>query len=660
VTRYGYDAAGYLKSRTDPDGHTWAYGYDGDGRVVKATSPLGESVTYGYDGDGNQTRLTDARGLTTTTGYDADNRPVQITYSDSTSAVSYSYDADGRVTSVSDADGTRALRYDGDGELTSAGGFSYAYDAGGNITSRTYPDGTVVAYTYTPGGQIASVSQGSSKTSYTYDTAGNLATAVQPDTVTQAFTYDGAGRLVKISDTAGSATLDSYALTLNPDGQPAAVAATVDGKAQPAVSYGYDAAGRLAAAGGTSYMYDPAGNLTSAVTGTTTTRYSYKAGEELTTSVTGSATTAYSYDADGEQTSAGSTTYGYNAAGELTLADTTAGKAAYSYDAGGDLTSATTRSGVLYSATYTSWDINNPLPAAAEVSTAGSASPPADYAYGADGLLASVATSGGTFSPVTDWLGSVTGLVSSSGTQQTKTTYGPYGTAATTSLVAGAPSSSIGYAGSYTLPYSGGLDDMRARDYNPATGSFLTLDPMLAVTGQPYAYASDVPGYYTDPSGRIFGIDNLIAGGIGALAGAGGVLFNELLYGKKVKWSTVAIAAACGFTFGALADECGPICAGAASGFVTDGLTQIVNHHGFSGFNLSELARETAQGAATGTIDEFLGNGGGKHAAEDTAALVSKYAIPDFLVGATDPAAITANPLGALCALMDNPGDGGP
>jgi hypothetical protein len=63
--------------------------------------------------------------------------------------------------------------------------------------------------------------------------------------------------------------------------------------------------------------------------------------------------------------------------------------------------------------------------------------------------------------------------------------------------------------------------------------------------------------------------------------------------------------------------------------------------------------------AATGTIDEFLGNGGGKHAAEDTAALISKYNIPDLLVGTTDPAAAIANPLGALCALMDNPGDSG-
>jgi RHS repeat-associated protein len=680
VTRYGYDPAGYLTSRTDPDGHVWTYGYDGDGRVVKSTDPLGKPVSYAYDGDGNQVKLTDARGQTTTTGYDADGRPVTITYSDGTPTVSYGYDAGSRVTSVTDASGTRALKYDADGELTSAGGFSYGYDADGNVTSRTYPDKTAVTYTYTAGEQIASVSQGSSKTSYTYDPAGNLAKAVQPDKVTQTFTYNDAGRLTKLSAATSTATLDSYGLTLNADGLPTAVAVTLDGTAQPAQSYTYDAAGRLASGSGTSYAYDAAGNLVSATTGTVATTYSHNTDDELTKAVTGSTTTTYGYNADGDRNSAGAAAFTYNAAGELTSRSTTAGKVTYSYDASGDPITAsengTTRS--------TSWDINNPLPVAAEETipsgsptdatarTPGGAAPrspaaPAatgttstvDYAYGADGLLASLTVPAGTYDPVTDWLGSITGLVSSAGTQATKTSYGPYGAATTTSLVTGAPTSSIGYAGSYILPGSGGLDSMGARDYDPSTGAFQSPDPMLAVSGQPYAYASDVPDFYADPSGRLFGIDNLIAGGLGALAGAGGVLFNELLYGKHVKWSSIGIAAVSGFVFGAVADECGTICAGAASGFVTDGLTQIVNHQGFSDFNFQELAAETAQGAAVGTIDEFLGNGGGKHAAEDTASLVSKYALPDFLVGATDPAAIAANPLGALCAIMDSPGDSG-
>ena len=171
------------------------------------------------------------------TAYDGDNRPLRITYSDGTPAVSYGYDASGDVTSLTDSTGTRALTYDAGGELTSAGGFTYAYNADGDITSRTYPDKTVVAYTYTPDELVASVSQGSSRTTYSYDAAGDLATATQPDKVTQTLTYDDAARLTKISDATSSATLDSYGLTLNADGEPTAVAVTLDGAAQPVQSF---------------------------------------------------------------------------------------------------------------------------------------------------------------------------------------------------------------------------------------------------------------------------------------------------------------------------------------------------------------------------------------------------------------------------------------
>jgi RHS repeat-associated protein len=107
----------------------------------------------------------------------------------------------------------------------------------------------------------------------------------------------------------------------------------------------------------------------------------------------------------------------------------------------------------------------------------------------------------GTYSPVIDWLGSVSGLVSSAGTQVSSTTYNPYGTPSTTSLTATPPVSSIGYAGSYTLPGGSGLDDMRARDYSPAIGAFTATDPALPLTGHPYAYAQDDPVHETDPSG---------------------------------------------------------------------------------------------------------------------------------------------------------------
>jgi RHS repeat-associated protein len=43
---------------------------------------------------------------------------------------------------------------------------------------------------------------------------------------------------------------------------------------------------------------------------------------------------------------------------------------------------------------------------------------------------------------------------------------------------------------------------MRARWYDPSTGQFLSVDPDVAKTQQPYSYANDNPIDNTDPTGR--------------------------------------------------------------------------------------------------------------------------------------------------------------
>jgi RHS repeat-associated protein len=247
----------------------------------------------------------------------------------------------------------------------------------------------------------------------------------------------------------------------------------------------------------TAWTYDQAGNMLTAEADGLTTTSSYNADEELTQAVTGSTTTTYGYDADGDQTTAGADTFAYNGAGEMSKAVTPAGTFSYGYDASGDLAT-TSLGGTLIQGT--TWDVNNPLPQAAEETSPVGATT-ADYAYGPAGTLASMTTPAGTYYAVTNWIGSVTGLVSSAGTQASATSYSPYGTASLTTLAAGTPVSSIAYAGSYTQPGGTGLDDMTARDYDPATGAFASVDPALAVTGQPYAYAAGAPTYLTDPSG---------------------------------------------------------------------------------------------------------------------------------------------------------------
>lgn len=50
---------------------------------------------------------------------------------------------------------------------------------------------------------------------------------------------------------------------------------------------------------------------------------------------------------------------------------------------------------------------------------------------------------------------------------------------------------------------------LRARYYDPSTGQFLSRDPAVAATRQPYAYTNDNPLNGTDPTG----LENLTAGG---------------------------------------------------------------------------------------------------------------------------------------------------
>lgn len=453
----------------------------------------------------------------TTTSYDADSHPVGITYSDATPTVSYGYDPNGDIASITDATGTRALSYDADGDLTKeagpgTGSFSYSYNSDGYITSRTYPDGTKLSYTYNTAGQVASMtdaSDGSAKTTYTYGAAGQLTSTVMPDGVTETRGYDDAGHLTSITDTNASTTLDAYSLTLNADGQPSTAATTQDGTTQPPWYYTYDADGRLAsacqtstapstcstAAGGeeTAWTYDTAGNrLTKTFSGSETS-YTYNAAEQLTTAVTGTSTVSYGYDSDGNLTTAGTDTYAYNGASQLDKAVTSAGTDTYTYDASGNL-SATSHNGTLQQTTL--WDLSNPLPQVAEQTSPAGATT-ADLVYNPNGALATMTTSAGTYQATTNWLGSVTGLVNSSGAQVSSATYAPYGAATAT----GTPVSPIGFAGSYALPGSDGLQDMNARDYKPATATFASVDPLLNITGQPYAYANDSPAYETDPTG---------------------------------------------------------------------------------------------------------------------------------------------------------------
>ena len=85
----------------------------------------------------------------------------------------------------------------------------------------------------------------------------------------------------------------------------------------------------------------------------------------------------------------------------------------------------------------------------------------------------------------------------------------------------GSADSAIGFTGNWTDAATG-LVYLRARDYDPSTGQFLTVDPLVDETRYPYAYVANNPLVFTDPTGLDFWGDagaNLLAFGAGVLNG---------------------------------------------------------------------------------------------------------------------------------------------
>jgi RHS repeat-associated protein len=158
---YGYNAGGYLTSKTTTGlagASASTYGYDRAGRLTSWTSGT-TTVSYAYDGAGNRTQA----GSTTYT-YDARD---QLT-GDGTS--SYAYAADGDLTSVTGPSGTTASTSDAYGQQGAQGTQASTYDALGRDTALTAGSAvTALAYEGTSG-----LLAGDGASSYTYTPGGTL------------------------------------------------------------------------------------------------------------------------------------------------------------------------------------------------------------------------------------------------------------------------------------------------------------------------------------------------------------------------------------------------------------------------------------------------------------------------------------------------------
>jgi RHS repeat-associated protein len=558
-TTYAYDSAGEQVSVTTP---------------ATAAAPSGATTTETYDAAGNTLTRADPNGVTTTWTYTPLSLAATVSYSGgSAHSVSYGYDANGSKVSMSDATGSSSYSYDPFGELTSttngAGQVTgYGYNGDGQPLTITYPlpsaatwaSTRTVSYTYDNAGQLTGVTDFNGQQIGIASTADGSPNSVTlgstGDTLTATYSAADAASAIALKNGGGS-TLQSFSYSDSPAGTILSETDTPSSALSPA-TYTYDAQGRVTSmtpgsGSAHSYGFDASSNLTALPAGGTG---SYDKNGELTSATLSGTTTSYSYNADGEQLSAaqgGSTTASGTWNGAAQLA---------SYDnAAGDMTAATyDGDGLRATATYGAstqdfvWNDVSTLPQVlmdsgnAYIYTGGTA--PAEQV--------NLATGSATYL-VTDSLGSVRGMVNSSGTLTAATSYDAWGNPETTGGLS--LSTPFGYAGGYTDVT--GLVYLINRYYDPANGQFTSVDPALAQTTQPYTYANANPVTNIDPDGRcwwgwkcwkstlvniaVYGAFTLIAGGVTVACAAitGGVCTGWGYYTFNAAMGGAAAVLAC-------------------------------------------------------------------------------------------------------------------
>jgi RHS repeat-associated protein len=315
------------------------------------------------------------------------------------------------------------------------------------------------------------------------------------------FVYDSLGQLLKVVSTVDSScstVFDSLALAFKYTCSHQESSVTTDSASYdntgnrlfPGATYDTLTGQLLTGPSGVSYTYDPDGNLV--------TRTHNGVTDSLFWSATGLLDSVASGGSSGLRHQ-----YEYNSFGQLVRRQTSVGGGAYSVDR------------------YFLWDGQHLL---AELAYPGT-SRIAQYVYdgGMDRPFALVTDSGGTskvryFYP--DWMeGNLTGIMKDSTTLEQYTQYTAWGQIQARPINTLADTNRLGWKG---LVYEGDstrLYYVRNRWYDPATGRFVSMDP-LGITGgwNLYAFARNDPINGSDPSG-LFGFGSIFGLVVDAISG---------------------------------------------------------------------------------------------------------------------------------------------
>jgi RHS repeat-associated protein len=235
----------------------------------------------------------------------------------------------------------------------------------------------------------------------------------------------------------------------------------------------------------TTYAYDPAGNRLTKTAGAATA-YTYDRADRITAA----GATAYTVNANGNLTTRGADTFTYDQANRLKTAVISGTTTTYVYDGDGKVI----RKTVGVTTTNYLYDVATDLPVLLSDGAR-------KYVYGI-GLAYTVDSANAVSVYHTDGLGSVRALTSITGTLVQTYQTDAFGVPTRTQGPSAQP---FRFTGEQLLPETDFVN-LRARQYDPATGRFLSRDPFAGFVIDPqslnrYAYAGNNPVNNVDPSG---------------------------------------------------------------------------------------------------------------------------------------------------------------
>ena len=562
------DVAGRLRRVFDPaPGGTTSYDYDAFGGLVRLQDPGGAVSLGSYDLRGFRTQWSDAdRGLWTFSGNSLGER---VGWTDAKGqAFSLAYDALGRVTSRTEPEGTSTWTWGSSaasrniGRLVAANGYGYAetyayddrgrparrtittdqsyqydyaYDANGALDSLTYPSSPVPAgrtaprfkvqfgYSYGTPVRITDVTDGAagSRVLWSLGAATDLGQAtveslaggvVSVNSVYRSWTSELLGRQAGVGPVAGNRQNLEYQWDTAGN-----LASRRDVNQSLTESFALDALGRVVSStsnGTTNFSaaYDASGNLTArsdvgvytygdpahphAVTQAGSRTYTYDAnGNQITRDGASQAWASYNLPLQLAQPIGGTTylsrfSYGPDRQRWKQVASYANGTETTHY-AGGLLEKEhTTSTGVTY------WRHYVPTPSGHTILVSRNSDSTSSGRY----LLA-------------DHLGGTDTVLDDAGNVVLRASYGVFGNRRAADWGTGAPDWS-GIANTTRRGYTGhehldnlALIHMHGRVYDPGTGRFLSVDPLIGDPGDsqqvnPYAYVGNRPLTAIDPTGQ--------------------------------------------------------------------------------------------------------------------------------------------------------------